>query len=280
MAKRDDFDRKTVDILARRAGSRCSNPNCRKLTSGPQTDPEKALNIGVAAHITAAAEGGPRFNKKLESQERKSIDNGIWLCQNCAKLIDNDQQRYSVDILREWKKISEQAALLDIERLPLANAETQNDDIALIRFFSQCFDRPAFQDTFHQEGSTEAFDKAIEDTITAINTGCLRSRDGQVLAQAKGKSFLSNIDWRNQMDVIVDLLRAIRSRYALAVRTGQIHLGYQHQDYQFYLIRDRNLAYWMDSSRSEVIQMFAKICEEAGIPPLLFPRRGFGDPAW
>ncbi len=33
----------------------------------------------------------------------------------------------------------------------------------------------------------EAFDKAIEDTITAINTGCLRSRDGTILAQAKGK---------------------------------------------------------------------------------------------
>ena len=30
------------------------------------------------------------------------------------------------------------------------------------------------QDAFHQEGSMEAFDRAMEDTLTAINTGCLR----------------------------------------------------------------------------------------------------------
>jgi hypothetical protein len=53
---RDDFDEKTKEILSRRVGLRCSNPNCRKLTTGPQTDPSKAINIGVAAHITVASQ--------------------------------------------------------------------------------------------------------------------------------------------------------------------------------------------------------------------------------
>src|SRR4051812_16178668 len=43
-------------------GFRCSNPACRKPTSGPLEDPAKAINIGVAAHITAAAPDGPRYN--------------------------------------------------------------------------------------------------------------------------------------------------------------------------------------------------------------------------
>ena len=121
---RDDFDEKTKEILARRVGYRCSNPNCRKLTSGPRTESTKAVNIGVAAHITAASPSGPRYDKLMSSKERKSIDNGIWLCQNCAKLVDNDKQRYTVDLLIEWKKSSEQAALLEVESLSDAKASS------------------------------------------------------------------------------------------------------------------------------------------------------------
>jgi len=112
---RDDFDAKTKEILARRAGYRCSNPDCRKLTSGPQEDPAKAVSIGVAAHITAASEGGPRFDSSLSPEERRSVDNGIWLCQNCAKLIDSDVQRYTPELLCEWKRQAEQRARDEIE---------------------------------------------------------------------------------------------------------------------------------------------------------------------
>jgi hypothetical protein len=90
MDLRDNFSPKTKDLLAKRVGYRCSNPSCRKLTSGPHEDVMKAVNVGVAAHITAAASGGPRYDKSLSSEQRKLIDNGVWLCQNCAKLVDND----------------------------------------------------------------------------------------------------------------------------------------------------------------------------------------------
>ncbi len=112
---RDDFSYKTKEALARRVGVHCSNPNCAKLTSGPQIDPQKALNIGVAAHITAASEGGARFDHNLTKAERKSIANGIWLCQSCAKLVDNDAVRYTVDLLRKWKLLAEESARLRVE---------------------------------------------------------------------------------------------------------------------------------------------------------------------
>jgi hypothetical protein len=112
---RDDFSQEIKEILAKRVAYCCSKPNCRQLTSGPSTDPKKALNIGVAAHIMAASPGGKRYCSTQTPEERKNIINGIWLCQNCAKLIDSDDQKYTVDILINWKYQSEAAALLAVE---------------------------------------------------------------------------------------------------------------------------------------------------------------------
>lgn len=64
----------------------------------------------------------------------------------------------------------------------------------IIKFFVQCFDRPAFHDKIYQEGSMEDFDKAIEDTIIALNTGVLRARDGSILKQSEGKSTVVNVE--------------------------------------------------------------------------------------
>jgi len=119
---RDDFEPKTKETLALRVGCRCSNPKCRKLTNGPQTNPTKALNIGVAAHMAAASPGGKRYDARMSSAERKSINNGIWLCQNCAKLVDNDEQRYPTELLIEWKRLAEQAALQEIENVTSRDA--------------------------------------------------------------------------------------------------------------------------------------------------------------
>lgn len=270
---RDDFDARTKDTLAHRVGVQCSNPNCRKPTSGPQEDPEKAINIGVAAHITAASKGGPRYDDNLSPEERSSISNGIWLCQNCAKMIDNDKQLYTADLLDEWKRLSEAAALLKIQTPATTSDSSRDEDRELLRFYSQCLDRPAFQDPFFQEGSMEAFDKAVADTITAINTGNLRHSDGTILSVGKGKSFLYSRKWRKTMDVIVDLLRAIRGRYSFAVEIGQIRLGPERNGRQMYMIRDPQVAEWMDRTRSEIIQLFSELCIDAGIEPLQFPRR-------
>jgi hypothetical protein len=68
------------------------------------------VNVGVAAHITAASAGGPRYNPELSPEQRRHIDNGIWLCQNCAKLIDSDISRFNEALLRAWRIIAEDRA--------------------------------------------------------------------------------------------------------------------------------------------------------------------------
>ena len=113
----------------------------------------------------------------------------------------------------------------------------------------------------------EAFNKAIEDTITALNTGCLRSRDGAVLARAKGKAYLQDMELRNQMDVIGDLLRAIRSRYDDARKRGLIH-----ERGDFYCIHDPEVAQWMDETRAQVLSIFGEVCATVGVRAPSFPR--------
>lgn len=105
--KRDDFTKKTIDLLGKRVAFHCSNPDCRKITIGPNEEKEKATIIGIAAHITAASSDGPRYNSELSEEERRHIDNGIWLCSNCATLIDKDVDRYSVKLLNEWRQQAE-----------------------------------------------------------------------------------------------------------------------------------------------------------------------------
>jgi hypothetical protein len=132
---RDDFTIKTKEILAKRVGFICSNPKCRNHTIGPNSDENKTLNIGVAAHITAASLGGARYDETLSSSERQSINNGIWLCSNCASLIDRDEDTFTVQLISEWKTFAEKVMFDAIsgkvrkEKTPFLEADMNWDSL-------------------------------------------------------------------------------------------------------------------------------------------------------
>ncbi|KAA1157307.1 hypothetical protein EU508_16365 [Pseudoalteromonas fuliginea] len=105
---RDDFSKPTKKVLAERVSHLCSNPQCRVLTRGAKTGSAGTAGIGVAAHITAAAISGPRYDAALTKQQRKDYDNGIWLCQSCSRIIDVDVAKYSVSLLKSWRMQAEE----------------------------------------------------------------------------------------------------------------------------------------------------------------------------
>lgn len=111
MRRKNEFSTKTKEALARRVNYRCSMPTCRQPTRGPRTGQDLTVSIGMAAHITAASPGGARYDPVLTPAQRRSAANGIWMCQNHGKLVDNDAARYPVDLLREWKSAAESDAL-------------------------------------------------------------------------------------------------------------------------------------------------------------------------
>ncbi len=112
MAKRrDDFTEATKRIMASRVGYYCSCPDCDAFTIGPSYEGhDKVSNVGVAAHICAAAPGGKRYDRTMTKEERRSLDNGIWLCQTHARLIDTDEKTYHVSLLKDWKRQAEEKA--------------------------------------------------------------------------------------------------------------------------------------------------------------------------
>lgn len=116
---RDNFDQKTKDVLFKRARGKCSNPACRRETTLAHTDPGKAVNLGEAAHITAASPGGKRYDPSFSVEERKSIQNALWLCGTCAKLIDSDEAKYPVTLLQQWKTLAESADEHEIARVAM-----------------------------------------------------------------------------------------------------------------------------------------------------------------
>jgi hypothetical protein len=108
MSKRDEFLSTVKKTIAERAGYLCSVPNCNRPTIGPHSDPNKAKNLGVAAHICAAAEKGPRYDSRQTHTERTSIENAIWVCEMHGQEIDKDASPYSAEHLREWKRMHEE----------------------------------------------------------------------------------------------------------------------------------------------------------------------------
>jgi len=130
---RDDFTEDVKRTLASRVNNMCSNPDCQSPTSGPQLDSTKALNLGVAAHITAASPGGARYNSSLTSEQRSHINNGIYLCQNCAKLVDNDPSQFSEELFRAWKVVAEHHARISIGKTAAHGRTHESESQRLMR---------------------------------------------------------------------------------------------------------------------------------------------------
>jgi len=105
---RDDFTERTKLQIAKRAGWLCSYPPCRTSTVGATSDGQGEINIGTAAHICAAAPGGPRYDPNMSPAERSSTNNGIWMCRDHGKAVDSPDPEFTVERLREWKRQAEQ----------------------------------------------------------------------------------------------------------------------------------------------------------------------------
>lgn len=118
MPRPDDFSPTTKEILAKRAGYRCSFLGCGAPTYGPSEETGTSTTaIGMACHISAASAGpgSRRYIGTLTPKERKHINNGIWMCYTHGKMIDADETRFSIEILQKWKDIATTVAQIMVE---------------------------------------------------------------------------------------------------------------------------------------------------------------------
>jgi hypothetical protein len=136
---RDDFTKRTVTEIAKGVAYRCSNPDCRRPTLSANATQDGTIIIGVAAHICAASPGGPRYNAAQTREARRSKENGLWLCQNCGRLVDADPNRFTVEELAKWKHDAQARAFREL----VAPGAALADEAARIGAAIAADDRPA-----------------------------------------------------------------------------------------------------------------------------------------
>lgn len=113
-----NFSKKTSETLGKRASYRCSNPDCRVPTIGPNAHPEKITMLGEAAHIRGARPNSKRYDSDMTDSTRAEITNGIWLCRNCHKIIDDDDISYPMERLFHWRELHEQYVIDELGSRP------------------------------------------------------------------------------------------------------------------------------------------------------------------
>ena len=141
-SRRDNFTQSAIAILYKRSGGKCCR--CGATTFGPVTNNlTKYRNIGQAAHIAAAAPGGPRYDPNMSAEERTSATNGLWLCSNCHDVIDRDVEEFTIQRLREIKRVGEERARKEVG-VATVNVSCNTMPISTFRFLTCFYIHPAF----------------------------------------------------------------------------------------------------------------------------------------
>jgi hypothetical protein len=199
------------------------------------------------------------------------IDNAIPLCPNCHDEVHGSYasgrtaRSYSPNELKLHRQRAIEHVRKEGKWAPLKLA--REEDKGLILFYAQVLDRPAFRTPFHQEMSFPAFDKAMEDTLIAFDTGYWRTRDAALIGQAQGKVYIIYPPWREKVEHIVGIVESIRWRFNRDVKLHPRMLTRRR------FRPSRSLCHWMNGRRQEVIDIMNSMLQEIGHPPL----RGIND---
>jgi hypothetical protein len=91
--------RPTVKRLFALSGNRCAFPKC----GVPVVDPPSGSVLVEICHIQGENPGAARFDASQTDEERQAFENLILLCGIHHKVIDDDQESYTVERLRQIK---------------------------------------------------------------------------------------------------------------------------------------------------------------------------------
>ncbi|MCY1030160.1 hypothetical protein OV207_01735 [Corallococcus sp. BB11-1] len=101
-----EFLESTKRTLSERVGACCSF--CLVHTKGASAEaPNAVTSIGEAAHIKGNKPDARRYDPLMSDDQRRAIENGIWLCRNCHGKIDRDEVTFTVALLLARKAEAE-----------------------------------------------------------------------------------------------------------------------------------------------------------------------------
>jgi hypothetical protein len=95
--------RPTVKRLFAVSGNRRAFPGCKT----PIVDPNSGSIIGQICHIKGENLGSARYDERQPAEERQGFVNLVLMCAPHHKIIDDDERTYTVQCLKEMKKLHE-----------------------------------------------------------------------------------------------------------------------------------------------------------------------------
>ncbi|QUW20727.1 hypothetical protein JSQ81_12960 [Sporosarcina sp. Marseille-Q4063] len=99
---------KTRKILWGKSANRCAIPNCRRELVMDEIETDDPSIVGEECHIIAKKDDGPRGNPNFPEEQRDLYANLILMCNIHHKVIDDQEQFYSVAKLKEIKRDHEE----------------------------------------------------------------------------------------------------------------------------------------------------------------------------
>jgi hypothetical protein len=84
---------------------RCAKPDCSKPLYRMNNETGETILNSRVAHIHARRQGGPRWKDGMPSEENRSADNLLLLCEEHAFEIDGTSEHYPPELLHEWKEL-------------------------------------------------------------------------------------------------------------------------------------------------------------------------------
>lgn len=97
---------KTRKILWGRSGNRCAI--CRQSLVVNETSVDSESVVGDECHINSGVPKGPRYNLEMNPQNIDDISNLLLLCRVHHKMVDDQFETYTTDILKSIKVNHEQ----------------------------------------------------------------------------------------------------------------------------------------------------------------------------
>ena len=91
-------------MLWGRSGMMCAFPDCKKELVSDESETDDPSLIGEEAHIVGKKEDSPRGKSDLSFELRDKFDNLILLCSIHHKIVDDQENTYTVEILRQYKQ--------------------------------------------------------------------------------------------------------------------------------------------------------------------------------
>jgi hypothetical protein len=135
-------------------------------------------------------------------------------------------------------------------------------DIGALGAIANFLSRPALSRPFAVEGNMTDFLTAMSDVIRTLNTGIMKTREGDDIGRTKPSRQFSNPRWREKMSLLSDQFDGIIKRVQMAIRQRELNLNPSTGWYNFV---NPNLPDEIDAARHAAITLLNGVLDEVGI---------------